>query len=48
MCAGTGFVVDIVGQKDETTEGNVNVIALRADIDALPIPENNPGLPYKS
>jgi len=24
------------------------MIAIRADIDALPIPENNPDLPYRS
>ena len=46
-CAGTGLVVDIVGTGPESLEG-VNMIALRADMDALPIPENNPTLPYKS
>ena len=44
-CAGTGLVVDIVGTGELTKEG-VNSIALRADMDALPIPENNPSLPY--
>lgn len=46
-CAGTGLVVDIVGTGEET-EGGVNSIALRADMDALPIPENNPTLPYQT
>ena len=46
-CAGTGLVVDIEGT-GEATEGGVNSIALRADMDALPIPENNPTLPYKT
>ena len=46
-CAGTGMVVDIIGTGEEIKEG-VNCIALRADMDALPIPENNPTLPYKT
>ena len=46
-CAGTGLVVDIEGTGEESKEG-VKVIALRADMDALPIPENNPTLPYKT
>jgi hippurate hydrolase len=46
-CAGTGLVVDIEGTGDASSEG-VKVIALRADMDALPIPENNPTLPYKT
>ncbi len=47
-CAGTGLVVDIIGTGDQLSEGGVNSIALRADMDALPIPENNPTLPYKT
>ena len=46
-CAGTGFVVDIEGTGDFTSEG-IHTIALRADMDALPIPENNPTLPYRT
>ena len=48
--AKTGFTVDIVGSmeaKGGKAEG-VKAIALRCDLDGLPIPENNPGLPYKS
>ena len=53
VAAKTGLVVDIKGRGEPvaTTEGQVggvNVIALRADMDALPIPENNPHLEYKS
>ena len=46
---GTGLVVDIKGTapSDETTTG-VKCVAIRADLDALPIPECNPDLPYKS
>lgn len=51
-CAGTGMVVDIKGRGDNQIlshqKGTINVIALRTDIDGLPIPENNPHLPYKS
>lgn len=50
-CAGTGLVVDIKGKKDGVVADNdytVNTIAIRADMDALPIPEKNPHLPYKS
>lgn len=45
--AGTGLVVDIVGTGEET-QNKVKCVALRADMDALPIPENNPDLPYKT
>ncbi len=44
-CAGTGLVVDIKGTGPEVEDG-INVVALRADIDALPMPEHNIGLPY--
>ena len=47
-CAGTGLVVDIKGTGEGLPEGGVSMIALRADMDGLPIPENNPDLPYKS
>jgi hippurate hydrolase len=40
-------VVDIEGTGDFTSEG-IHTIALRADMDALPIPENNPTLPYRT
>ena len=43
----TGWVVDIQG-KGEPREEGISVIALRADMDALPMPENNPTLPYLS
>ena len=50
VCAITGLVVDIHGTGEESTsdDGKIKVIALRADMDALPIPENNPTLSYKS
>lgn len=46
----TGLVVDINGRGPQVDheDGKVNTIALRTDIDALPIPENNPHLEYKS
>lgn len=49
-CAGTGLVVDIKGRGEvqSAKEGTIKMIALRTDIDALPIPENNPHLSYKS
>lgn len=45
----TGLVVDITGkgEPDETGSG-ISMIALRADMDALPIPENNPHLEYRT
>eukprot|EP00347_Sterkiella_histriomuscorum_P014900 403359085 len=50
QCAQTGWVVDIKGTAapQEKSEDTIEMIALRADIDALPIPENNPHLEYKS
>lgn len=50
MCAKTGLVVDIKGKKqaEEKRKDKVNVVALRTDLDGLPIPENNPHLEYKS
>ncbi len=47
-CAGTGLVVDIEGTGDGAPVSSVRTVALRADMDALPIPENNPTLPYKT
>ena len=47
--AGTGIVVDITGKGEPDTSGvGINTIALRADMDALPIPENNPHLEYRT
>ena len=50
VCAKTGLVVDVKGkaEKINKTEDTIDTIALRADMDGLPIPENNPHLPYKS
>lgn len=46
-CAKTGLVVDIMGKgKPDKTKGTVNLVALRTDLDALPMPENNKSLPY--
>ena len=47
-CAKTGLVVDIVGEADDAKSKKVMAVALRADMDGLPIPENNPHLSYKS
>ncbi len=46
-CAGTGLVVDIVGT-GEIVDSGIKMVALRADIDALPMPEHNVGLAYKT
>ena len=56
VCAKTGFVVYLKGKAKAVKEGQVNeaghktvnCVALRADMDALPIPENNPDLYYKT
>ena len=45
-CAGTGLIVDIKGKGEP--KGKDFCIALRADIDALPMKENNPDLSYRS
>jgi metal-dependent amidase/aminoacylase/carboxypeptidase family protein len=43
------MVVDIEGTGPKDKDGDVHTtIALRADMDALPMPENNPGLSYKT
>ena len=47
-CAGTGLVVDIFGTSDQESTEGVTSVALRADMDGLPIPENNPHLSYKT
>ena len=46
-CAGTGLIVDVWGTGPKSTTGLTSV-ALRADMDGLPIPENNPHLTYKT
>ena len=48
-CAKTGLVVDIMGTgaSDKNATGP-KLVALRTDLDGLPMPENNPGLEYKS
>ena len=46
-CAGTGLICDIKGT-GPPSENKVKSIALRADMDGLPIPENNQELPYKT
>ena len=54
-CAKTGLIVDIEGLDSEVSKpvkktdlDPVNCIALRADLDGLPMPENNEGLPYRT
>lgn len=44
--AKTGLVIDIKGTGPAVEESRISCVALRADMDALPIPENNPGLAY--
>lgn len=46
VCAKTGWIVDIKGTGAPC--GKPRTIALRSDHDALPMPEQNPHLPYKS
>ena len=51
VCAKTGLVVDIKGtgpKSKEAKAGTCKVVALRTDLDGLPMPENNQSLPYKS
>ena len=47
--ASTGLWVDIMGTgpADKKATGP-KVVALRTDLDALPMPENNPNLAYKT
>ena len=54
-CAGTGLVVNIWGtgnfidgSKNRNDIPIVKSVALRADMDALPMKENNPHLDYKT
>ncbi|KAL6045531.1 Hippurate hydrolase [Balamuthia mandrillaris] len=48
-CAGTGLVVDIKGTAPpKGDEQQVKMIALRSDLDALPMTEENFDLPYRS
>ena len=49
-CAGTGLVVDMMGEGDflAPAGASVRTIALRADMDALRMTEGNNGLPYRS
>ena len=52
ILAGTGMTVDIHGTQEGGEEGKqeeeVTCIMLRADMDALPMPENNPTLAYRT
>ena len=46
-CAKTGLVVDIMGTGPaEKSASGPKLVALRTDLDALPMPENNKSLPY--
>ena len=48
-CASTGLVVDIMGEGVAVSDNKgCKLIALRTDLDGLPMPENNQSLPYKS
>ena len=47
--AKTGLVVDIKGTgKASGQKGGCKTVALRTDMDGLPMPENNQSLPYKT
>ena len=52
VLAGTGMIVDIHGTQEVGEEGKqeeeVTCIMLRADMDALPMPEINSTLPYRT
>ena len=51
VCATTGLTVDILGTGEpviEESKKGVGAIALRADMDGLPMPEANQKLPYAS
>lgn len=50
VCAKTGLTVDIWGTGDSQMDvsGGVDSIALRADMDGLPMPEANKSLEYCS
>lgn len=47
-CAGTGLVVDIKGTAAVDNTPGCHNVAFRTDIDALPMPEHNQGLEYKT
>ena len=46
-CAKTGMYVDINGTGPKS-KSPCNIVALRTDMDGLPMPENNPNLSYKT
>ena len=48
VCAGTGLFVNLKGTGEESQPEKVMAVALRADMDGLPIPENNKKLKYTS
>jgi len=41
-------VVDLMGTGPKTSDSSCNLVALRADMDGLPIPENAQDLSYKT
>jgi hippurate hydrolase len=47
-CAKTGLIVDIKGTAKPDKSGDCEIVAIRADMDALPMPENNPHLSYQT
>ena len=48
-CAKTGLIIDIMGTGPPVkNDKGPKIIALRSELDALPMPENNESLPYKS
>jgi amidohydrolase len=47
LSGGTGLICD-VGVEDGKREGGAELLALRADIDALPIPDTKEDCPYRS
>ena len=44
----TGLVVDIMGTGPAVKNSPKKVVALRTELDALPMPENNHSLAYKT
>ncbi|EQC24736.1 hypothetical protein SDRG_17371 [Saprolegnia diclina VS20] len=49
VCATTGLVVNIFGPTSEdAADGSLRCVAFRGDMDALPMTEQNPHLPYAS
>ena len=50
-CTSTGLTVDIIGTGapiKDVSKDCCNTVAFRTELDALPMPENNESLPYKS